>query len=130
MQRGTRARLSEEDVAAIFELKMRADGAGSTLTAASVGRKYGVNEKTIRDIWKGRTWNRKTWLAGSFKGHESKLSIPSNTKAANILPNSAESKKVGQGLDSNAIDVLLFEWEQAAKSDLGSDREHLLLKNE
>ena len=28
--------------------------------AASVGRKFGVSEKTIRDIWSGRTWYKET----------------------------------------------------------------------
>jgi hypothetical protein len=31
------------------------------ISASSLSRKYGVSEKTIRDIWLGHTWNQETW---------------------------------------------------------------------
>ncbi len=30
-------------------------------TAVYIARTYGVSEKTVRDIWKGRTWSKETW---------------------------------------------------------------------
>ena len=50
-----RARLTESEVLSIFKLK------ASAPSATSVGRLYGVSEKAIRDIWKGRTWSNETW---------------------------------------------------------------------
>jgi hypothetical protein len=48
-----RARLSEDQVLAIFQAR---DSASATRVAVI----YGVNEKTVRDIWTGRTWARET----------------------------------------------------------------------
>jgi hypothetical protein len=50
-----RARLSEAQVIAIFQA--RASASGST----KVAMVYGVSEKAVRDIWKGRTWSKETW---------------------------------------------------------------------
>ena len=53
----TRAKLSVEQVIEIFQNK----GTTATSSAAVVARQYGVSEKTVRDIWKGRTWCGETW---------------------------------------------------------------------
>jgi ribulose bisphosphate carboxylase small subunit len=50
-----RARLSEAQVIAIFQA--RASASSST----KVAMVYGVSEKAVRDIWKGRTWSKETW---------------------------------------------------------------------
>jgi hypothetical protein len=53
----TRAKLSVEQVIEIFNIK-------STMpnnAAASIARQYRVSEKTVRDIWSGRTWCGETW---------------------------------------------------------------------
>jgi hypothetical protein len=50
-----RARLSEAQVITIFQAKTTASA------AVKVAAVYGVCEKAIRDIWKGRTWARVTW---------------------------------------------------------------------
>ena len=49
-----RARLSENQVLAIFQARISA-------SATRVAAIYGVNEKTVRDIWTGRTWAKETW---------------------------------------------------------------------
>ena len=51
-----RARLSEAQVILIFQAKD-----SSPTTATDIAKVYGVSEKAIRDIWKGRTWSRETW---------------------------------------------------------------------
>jgi hypothetical protein len=60
-----RARLSEEQVIQIFCCR------NEQKSPTIVSRLYGVNEKTVRDIWSGRTWSKKTryldasnWLSG------------------------------------------------------------------
>jgi hypothetical protein len=50
-----RAKLSEAEVLAIFQARESAS------MAARLATIYGVNEKTVRDIWTGRTWSRETW---------------------------------------------------------------------
>jgi hypothetical protein len=50
-----RAKLSERQVIEIFQLR------ASALTSTEVGVDYGVSEKAVRDIWKGRTWSSETW---------------------------------------------------------------------
>ena len=58
-----RAILTEQQAVHIFELKqytMSSHGK-RPLSAAGIARVFGVNEKTVRDIWKGRTWSRETW---------------------------------------------------------------------
>ena len=39
----------------IFKIK------GGLMSATQLGKLYEVSEKTIRDIWTGRTWVRETW---------------------------------------------------------------------
>ena len=50
-----RARLSATDVIRIFQEKK------SDAPATKVGLAFGISEKTVRDIWKGRTWAKETW---------------------------------------------------------------------
>ena len=50
-----RAKLSEAQVLTIFHART------SALTAPNVAMVFGVSDKTVRDIWKGRTWSRETW---------------------------------------------------------------------
>jgi hypothetical protein len=52
-----RARLTEDEVIQIFKLRLDSPRPASTKLATL----YHVSEKTVRDIWKGRTWSRETW---------------------------------------------------------------------
>mmetsp|Transcript_58612 Transcript_58612/g.154980 ORF Transcript_58612/g.154980 Transcript_58612/m.154980 type:complete len:181 (+) Transcript_58612:112-654(+) len=58
MPRNTRRRgmLSKEQAIEIFMIRME----GGWDSAASVSRRFGVNEKTVRDIWSGRSWGKET----------------------------------------------------------------------
>ena len=48
--------LTKEQAIDIFRLSASGYTTASGPTATSVARAFGVSEKTIRDIWKGRTW--------------------------------------------------------------------------
>ena len=57
----TRAILTEAQAITIFHAKpATADASIERACAAKVAEDYGVSDKTIRDIWKGRTWFRET----------------------------------------------------------------------
>jgi len=58
-----RARLTPDQVAEIFESKKMRNTVNFSTTrhsAHALSRKFGVTEKTIRDIWRGRTWSHMT----------------------------------------------------------------------
>jgi hypothetical protein len=44
----------------IFYLSLSTPLDRSKPTAAAVSREYGISEKTVRDIWNGRTWAQET----------------------------------------------------------------------
>jgi hypothetical protein len=48
------ARLTQDQAIDIFNMK------SSALTAVKIAVSYGISEKAVRDIWKGRTWSRET----------------------------------------------------------------------
>mmetsp|Transcript_35085 Transcript_35085/g.92383 ORF Transcript_35085/g.92383 Transcript_35085/m.92383 type:complete len:163 (-) Transcript_35085:51-539(-) len=48
--------LTKWQVLEIFQIRMD----GTKISAAELGARFGVCEKTIRDIWRGRSWRRET----------------------------------------------------------------------
>ena len=58
----TRAILTAEQAIKIFQIKLSNLNATKSqrISPSSVARAFGVSEKAIRDIWKGRTWLRET----------------------------------------------------------------------
>ena len=54
-----RSYLMGKEAVEIFQMKMQ--NAGAKVTSTAVARAYGVSEKTVRDIWAGRTWKKETW---------------------------------------------------------------------
>ena len=56
-----RAILTSKQAVAIFQQKL-SSVKGTAPCAAAVARVYGVSEKAVRDIWKGRTWSDATLL--------------------------------------------------------------------
>ena len=58
----TRTILTTEEAIEIFRIYLsnnrKPSKAGATASAAKVAAAFKVNEKTIRDIWSGRTWIR------------------------------------------------------------------------
>ena len=61
------AKLSEEQVLAIFQAR------ASAWTATKMATVYGVSEKAVRDIWTGRTWARETWRLDTSRPLQLKL---------------------------------------------------------
>jgi hypothetical protein len=59
-----RAKLSVVQVLSIFQAKNPSLVHSS---AAKLAIRYGVSEKTIRDIWTGRTWSRETYHKGAAR---------------------------------------------------------------
>ena len=51
----SRAKLTESDALNIYHCK------GRITNAVALSKLFGVSEKTVRDIWTGRTWSRETW---------------------------------------------------------------------
>jgi hypothetical protein len=79
----TRAILTEDQAIAIFRTKLLNDSQfpPNRVSASDVSQQYGVNEKTIRDIWKGRTWLRETvHLDPSLISLCAKLNLPGRPK--------------------------------------------------
>ena len=62
-----RARLSEDQAITIFQSK------SSASSAVNLARVYGVSEKAVRDIWKGRTWSKETWHLDTSRPFQLKL---------------------------------------------------------
>ena len=58
----TRAILTAEQAIKIFKIKLSNQTATKSqiLSPCNVARLFGVSEKAVRDIWKGRTWLRET----------------------------------------------------------------------
>ena len=74
--RRSRSTLSREQVVEIYGLKVShvaESTGGRVLNAEVVARRYGVTGKTIRDIWKGRTWFRDTFY---LDGAAARLPMP------------------------------------------------------
>ena len=62
--RKARAVLTAEQAVMIFQIKLSNQTVTKRqrISLCSVARSYGVSEKAVRDIWKGRTWLRETAL--------------------------------------------------------------------
>ena len=128
------ARLSQTQVVAIFQ--SRASNQSSTKVANS----YGVNEKTVRDIWTGRTWAKETWHLDPSRRVEVKtmgrpigcrdtkprkqkgckpLSQRASTSASADVEHHASKEAACQGR-AQSIDEQLYEWEQDGLWDLSA----------
>jgi hypothetical protein len=71
--RKTRAILTEQQAVEIFRFKSASAIPQIKLSALFVARRYGIHEKTVRDIWKQRTWSHATRsLDGSAGSMETK----------------------------------------------------------
>ena len=55
-----RAILTQDQAVEIFMLKPPASDPKSSKHSHRVARRYDVSEKTVRDIWRGRTWHAET----------------------------------------------------------------------
>ena len=55
-----RAILNREQAIEIFQLRPSGTNEGFERNSLAVARTYKVSEKTVRDIWRARTWHRET----------------------------------------------------------------------
>eukprot|EP00292_Cryptomonas_paramecium_P024189 CAMPEP_0113686682 /NCGR_PEP_ID=MMETSP0038_2-20120614/15439_1 /TAXON_ID=2898 /ORGANISM="Cryptomonas paramecium" /LENGTH=144 /DNA_ID=CAMNT_0000607059 /DNA_START=134 /DNA_END=568 /DNA_ORIENTATION=+ /assembly_acc=CAM_ASM_000170 len=85
-------------------------------TAATLARRYGVTEKAIRDIWRGRTWAKETSSIMKFKLSNEKpekrraRSIPSSF---DILPETPTPfSLIASKFSEFDVDSILAEWDQ------------------
>ena len=127
------ARLSQTQVVAIFQSR------NSNQSSAKVAKSYSVNEKTVRDIWTGRTWAKETWHLDHSRRVEIKrmgrpigcrdtkprkqkgcklLSERVSALAAADVEHRASKEAACQG-KAQSIDKQLYEWEQDGLWDLG-----------
>mmetsp|Transcript_65878 Transcript_65878/g.176518 ORF Transcript_65878/g.176518 Transcript_65878/m.176518 type:complete len:205 (-) Transcript_65878:67-681(-) len=108
-----RTALSEKQVLDIYACKF-ADSPKSSQTerASWIASKYKINEKTVRDIWRGRTWKHITStlaMKPSFKAAlsapvaSSPKSVSSNTELETRLPFSTGVKSVDFPLDMQKL---------------------------
>ncbi len=71
----TRRVLNLQQALQIFEIKRSKQSSGKygRQSAAGVSRSFGVSEKTVRDIWVGRTWEMHLDPARAAKAGDIKL---------------------------------------------------------
>jgi hypothetical protein len=100
-----RQQLTSLEAAEIFELRPRSKTGkalrrGSMLLCKTIAPKYGVSPKTIRDIWRGRTWLHATehlWTEEDKKQKSSNGSITPYSQIAE--PNDADSESPRSNAD-------------------------------
>ena len=95
--------LTKEQVVDIFLMK---HGMMLCDDAASVGRKFGVSEKTIRDIWVARTWYKATLALDPCRSDandrlKKKIGRPRGTKDSK--PRTYKSKALEENLQACAF---------------------------
>ncbi len=111
----TRAKLSVAQAIHIYNAKK----ASPMISAAKVATLYGVGEKTIRDIWTGRTWSRETRHLHTARaclqktGNHLKVSNSFSSKTLTHLRN-LPFRDVPASLAGSAktVDQQLYEWDQ------------------
>jgi hypothetical protein len=101
--------LNMADAIEIFQLRPKAaDGKahrrGSLLLCKSVAPKYGVSPKTIRDIWRCRTWSHATqhlWSTQEKQLHSDHIKQKFQRKKTIKALKSTESKEPGESYELN-----------------------------
>jgi hypothetical protein len=81
-----RQQLTPEDAVEIFAMRPKDKGTrltkrGSMLKCKIIGPKYGVSPKTIRDIWRGRTWKDATKTQWTLEDTVHTRKYPSKPKS-------------------------------------------------
>ena len=106
-------RQSKERVLEIFKLSLNQSPFAEKPNASLVARQYGVNEKTVRDIWARRTWKHETLpLANKEPKNRAKIGRPlecqdsaSRQQSESAAENNPQSKidRASPGLSANSI---------------------------
>ena len=104
----SRARLAKNEVLAIFKMK------NSLSLATEIAAAYGLNEKTVRDIWKGRTWAKETFHLDATRSLQiKKKGRPAGCKDSRPRKTRSTNQQNAQiTIKKKTIDDELFEWEQ------------------
>jgi hypothetical protein len=112
-----RAILTEQQAIQIFEIRNQAPLSSPTVMiplprASCVARKYGVSERTVRDIWTGRTWCRATFSPGTRQQASSDKKPGRPKGSRDSKPRKKKSTiqchYVGKGRTSPRADTLRF----------------------
>jgi hypothetical protein len=110
-----RSLLEANQVIEIFRSRLEK----SRMPANHVARSYGVSEKTIRDIWHGRTWKHITWrMDGSETWIPKKSGRPAGSK--DRVPR--KGRRTGPTALSTAIPTKA----QEPSTEAASDSDHLI----
>ena len=110
-----RAILTQQEAIEIFSFREGCSELAHYFSARAVGTRYGVNERTVRDIWRRRTWAHATSVlidttsttlgirkAGRPRG--SKDARPRKTKSFHHVETTQQNLLVGE-IDSANIDI-------------------------
>jgi hypothetical protein len=97
----TRAILTEDQAVQIFTLKvMHKHNNGQSISATAIANTFGVSEKAVRDIWKGRTWQRETMhLNPDCKQRSCSLKMPGRPKGSKSLRHSDSRHTITPGTE-------------------------------
>jgi hypothetical protein len=97
----TRAILTEDQAVQIFTLNMahKVNMDGQSISATAIANTFGVSEKAVRDIWKGRTWQRETMhLNSDCKQRSCILKMPGRPKGSKSLQHSDSRHTITPGI--------------------------------
>ena len=126
----SRAVLTKEQAMDIFRLSALRSPDAKRPTASSIARKYSVSEKTIRDIWRGRTWHEETQPLDTNRPAKTKLktgrplgrkdSVPRKIRAASA------NQSGGQGhiAPDSSGDTSVYRQESTGKTE-SEEEEHV-----
>mmetsp|Transcript_24696 Transcript_24696/g.65853 ORF Transcript_24696/g.65853 Transcript_24696/m.65853 type:complete len:145 (+) Transcript_24696:36-470(+) len=108
-----RAVLTKQQVIEIFQMGAEADHD----SALKVGKQFGVNEKTIRDIWSGRSWKqhlKKHMVRKPERSVETKAVPAVCQRPIKVIEpdNYWHCDQSKSAINLGSIDDLLFSWEQ------------------
>mmetsp|Transcript_52548 Transcript_52548/g.137828 ORF Transcript_52548/g.137828 Transcript_52548/m.137828 type:complete len:146 (-) Transcript_52548:1242-1679(-) len=86
-------------------------------TAATLARRYGVTEKAIRDIWRGRTWAKET--SSIMKKFSHDVAKPERRRGRSLRPCFDMSSEpptpfspIASKFSACDVDSILAEWDQ------------------
>ena len=104
-----RAILNERQAIEIFRVRYTNEVPRIKISALIVAKRYGINEKTVRDIWKQRTWSHATGILdgstvpmttkklgrpiGSKDKHHRKPELPAGSCTTSDSPTSSSTLK-------------------------------------
>lgn len=116
----TRAVLSEEQAVQIFMIRIaNSQSLAESIHPEQVAIWFGISEKTVRDIWKGRTWRRETMhLDANCMRSACKLRLPgrpkgSQTKAKGVHGTGPTNASIDAAHSSAAYPAVPLEYASA-----------------